>query len=220
MVPLRSLLFWLRQRLDRVNYLEPGAKIHTDSWISGSSLSSETVVGKGCNLYKATLVGKVDISRYTSLWGPDVYIGSGDYGVSIGSFCSVAHHVSIQEDFHNPQRTTTYFFEKNFLKEPPLPNSKISKGAIKIGNDVWIGAGAQILSGVYIGDGAIIAAGAVVTRDVPPYAIVAGNPATLIRYRFTPEIIEHLTELQWWSWSEEKLKNNASYLTLIHERPN
>ena len=219
MISLRPLLVSLRQRLDRVNYFESGAEIHLDSWVSGSSLSSETVVGKGCKLYKATVAGRVEISRYTSLWGPDIYVGSGECGVSIGSFCSIAHHVSIQESFHNPQRTTTYFFEKNFLKEPPLSNSEVSKGHIHIGNDVWIGAGAQVLSGVTIGDGAIIGAGAVVTRDVPSYAIVAGNPASIIRYRFSPEMIEHLMDLEWWNWSEDKLKNNASYLTQIHERP-
>ena len=77
---------------------------------------------------------------------------------------------------------------------------------VSIGNDVWIGARVIVLGGVTIGNGAVIGAGSVVTRDVPPYAVVAGTPARLIRYRFEEPVIRRLEELRWWDKPEEELK--------------
>ncbi|EKO3576514.1 CatB-related O-acetyltransferase [Vibrio metschnikovii] len=88
--------------------------------------------------------------------------------------------------------------------------------SVIIGNDVWIAAGAVITRGIKIGDGAVIGANAVVTKDVPPYAIVAGIPAKVIKYRFTPEIIQRLLDIQWWNWEEIKIKEN---FTLFSEQP-
>ena len=88
-----------------------------------------------------------------------------------------------------------------------------SRGNTVIGNDVWIGYGATIMAGVTVGDGAIIATKSVVTRDVPPYTIVGGNPAHEIRKRFTPEEIERLLELRWWDWPVEKITEQLSVLT-------
>jgi virginiamycin A acetyltransferase len=216
---VQSVLASLRDRLERVNRIGKGAHIESGAWISGSAISDDSHVSVGCKIYRAELTGEVRVGRYTSLWGPSLFLSGGDKGIQIGSFCSVAHHVSIQEQFHNAQRTTTYFVERNLLKRPEAPEAQISKGPIRIGNDVWIGAGAQVLSGVNIGDGAIIAAGAIVTRDVPAYAIVAGNPGRLVRYRFEPERIAHLLALQWWDWSEDKLRAEAAFLTEVWARP-
>jgi serine acetyltransferase len=83
------------------------------------------------------------------------------------------------------------------------------KGDIIIENDVWIGAKATIMSGVRIGNGAIVAAGSVVSKDVPPYAIVAGNPAKVVKYRFSDEQIKKLLSIAWWNWDEQKIKDNA-----------
>ncbi len=85
-----------------------------------------------------------------------------------------------------------------------LPN----KGDTIIGNDVWFGYGSTIMPAVKIGDGAIIGSKAVVTKAVPPYAIVAGNPAKIIKSRFTDEIIEELLKIKWWDWSKEKISRN------------
>lgn len=215
----QTILRALRDRLDRVNHIERGVRIDPGAWVSGSQIGGSCQIGTGCKLYRASLSGRVTVERYTSLWGPSVFVSGGGEGVQIGSFCSIAHHVSIQEQFHNPQRTTTYFIERNLLKCPEPAAALISKGPIRIGHDVWIGAGAQILSGATIGDGAIVAAGAIVTRDVEPYSIVAGNPAQLVRHRFTPDRIAQLLTLQWWHWSEERLRADAAILTQIHERP-
>ena len=83
------------------------------------------------------------------------------------------------------------------------------KGDIKVGNDVWIGATSTIMSGITIGDGAIIGAGSMVTKNVPPFAIVAGNPSKIVKYRFTEEQIEKLLQISWWDWEEDKIKDNA-----------
>lgn len=215
----QTLLGALRMRLDRVNTVARGALIAPDAWVSGSDIGSGCQIATGCKIYQATLSGQVKVARYTSLWGPSIFVSGGGLGVEIGSFCSIAHHVSVQEQFHNSQRTTTYFIERNLLNQPEPPEALVSKGPIRIGHDVWIGAGAQVLSGVAIGDGAIIAAGAIVTRDVAPYAVVAGNPARLIRYRFGPDRIAQLLDVKWWHWSEERLRSNAAFLTEIHDRP-
>lgn len=106
---LRLVLLAARQRLDRVNAIDRAANISPEAWVSGCTIGPDVSVGNGCKLYRATLVGKVSISRYTSLWGPEIYAGAGEHGISVGSFCSIAHHVSLQEVFHNPQRTTTLF---------------------------------------------------------------------------------------------------------------
>jgi acetyltransferase-like isoleucine patch superfamily enzyme len=86
------------------------------------------------------------------------------------------------------------------------------KGNINVGNDVWIGAKSTIMSGVTIGDGAIIGSTATVAKDVPPYAIVVGNPAKVVKYRFTPAQIDGLLQIQWWDWEEEKIKEEGMAL--------
>jgi carbonic anhydrase/acetyltransferase-like protein (isoleucine patch superfamily) len=88
---------------------------------------------------------------------------------------------------------------------------KCEEERVIIGNDVWIGSHVLVKGGVKIGNGACVAAGSVVVKDVPPYAVVGGVPAKLIKYRFSQTIIDKLLELQWWNLSDEKLKNNISF---------
>jgi acetyltransferase-like isoleucine patch superfamily enzyme len=86
------------------------------------------------------------------------------------------------------------------------------RGDIVIGNDVWVTFGSYVLSGVTIGDGAVVATGGVVTKDIPPYAIVGGNPAKIIKYRHTDEQIAALLEIKWWDWPEQEIREAVPYL--------
>lgn len=134
----------------------------------------------------------------------------------IGKFCSIACGAKFIFNSANHTLTSlsTYpfpiFFEEWELDRKDVANAWDNKGNIVIGNDVWIGYEAVILSGVTIGDGAIIGTRAVVTKDVPPYTIVGGVPAKKIRKRFSDNVISELLKLQWWNWSENKIKKNIA----------
>ncbi|MBI5191628.1 MAG: CatB-related O-acetyltransferase [Nitrospirae bacterium] len=105
---------------------------------------------------------------------------------------------------HRTNWVTVYPFDVYFPDAKSRP-CNYSKGDVVIGNDVWIGQDAMILSGITVGDGAVVAARSVVTRDVPPYAVVAGNPARIIKYRFPDDVIERLSRMKWWDWPHEKV---------------
>ena len=96
--------------------------------------------------------------------------------------------------------------------EAAMPSSWPTRGDTTVGHDVWIGYGALIMPGVTIGDGAIIATASVVTKDVPPYAIVGGNPATVLRFRYDDATIARLVAVRWWDWSPEKVTRNVKAL--------
>ena len=132
--------------------------------------------------------------------------------LKIGKFCSIACGAKFlfTSGNHSMQSLSTYtfpiFYEEWGLDAKDIRSAWDNTGDITIGNDVWIGYEAVILSGVTIGDGAIVGARAVVTKDVPPYTIVAGVPARPIRKRFDEETIAKLQALRWWDWDEERLK--------------
>lgn len=127
-------------------------------------------------------------------------------GLKVGAYCSFAAEVEILlGGNHRHDWVTTYPFPNRDARYAHLPPSAATRGDIVIGNDVWVGRGAMILSGVKIGDGAVIAARAVISRDVEPYAIVGGNPAKHIRFRFSPEQIAALQRIAWWDWPEPRV---------------
>ena len=113
---------------------------------------------------------------------------------------------------HDYNNVSSAFLKYKFkLIEKGIPPTR-SKGDIVIGNDVWIGSDVHIMSNVNIGDGAVIATGAIVTKDVPPYAIVGGNPAKIIKYRFTKKQIKKLLKIKWWDWSIWKVYDNIDLI--------
>lgn len=156
------------------------------------------------------LNGCIEIGDYTTLNGPNTDIYSAINKVKIGNFCSIARNVSIQEDNHKINKVSTYFINYNLFNKADDQSSE-SKGSIVIENDVWIGTQCVILSGAHISNGAVVAANSVVTGFIPPYAVVAGSPARVIKYRFPDAIIAKFLDLKWWDWSEEKLLKNRKF---------
>lgn len=155
--------------------------------------------------------GVVKIGEYTK-GSPRIFSWRTDDVLIVGKFCMFGcDSIVVLGGEHDLSRVSCYGFKSAFsgLKGDNLDGT--SKGPVIIGNDVWVGGRTTILSGVTIGDGAIIAAGSVVTRDVFPYAIVAGVPAKVLRYRFSPTQIRKLLQIAWWNWSKEKLIANMQY---------
>lgn len=141
---------------------------------------------------------------------------SADGKLIIGCFCSIAKNVLVQlGGNHRMDWGSTYpfpAFSNKWKGVDPTLKYAWSKGDVIIGNDVWIGRNVTILSGVKIGDGAVIGCGCIVSKDIPPYAIVVGNPCEIKKYRFTPEQIEKLLKIKWWEWSDEKIDDNLNLI--------
>ena len=124
--------------------------------------------------------------------------------VKVGSFCSIAPTAVVCIDGNHRMDTfSTFPFHIFSQTQNPETWKPWGKETPTIGNDVWIGADVLILSGASIGDGAVVASRSVVTKPVPPYAVVAGNPARIVKYRFDPETIRALLELKWWDLPDE-----------------
>lgn len=133
---------------------------------------------------------------------------SPDASVSIGNFCSFGPEVMIFSKADHPLDLPSTFPLRTKLLTPDQDNrDAVTKGPVTIGHDVWVGARAVILSGVTIGNGAVIGAGAVIAKDVAPYAVMTGNPATEIKKRFGDEQVAALQKIAWWDWPEDKIRS-------------
>ena len=170
-------------------------------------------------------------SQHSSIW--NTHIGKYSYGPlcrdhalikSIGNFCSFAlgadvvpnhemNYITTHPMLYAGQNYTNIKLEYSTFKNSPgyfdgvSPHDTVTKRKRSIiGNDVWLGRNVIITNGANIGNGVIAGAGAVITKDVPDYAVVAGVPARIIRYRYTPEQIEALNKIQWWNWSDDEIR--------------
>ena len=156
---------------------------------------------------------------------PQYKIGRETYGIpkihswgegaslEIGSFTSIAPGVQIfLGGEHRPDWVTTFPFNVLWEEATTFKGHPKTKGNVKIGNDVWIGAEAIIMSGVTVGDGAVIGARAVITKDIPPYSIAVGNPGAVVKSRFDKKTIDDLLTIKWWNWSDAKIKQALPYL--------
>jgi acetyltransferase-like isoleucine patch superfamily enzyme len=147
--------------------------------------------------------------------GSHAYVGAHSQVqyATVGSYVSIGPEVRIGLGGHPVHLVSTYpsFYASNASTVVPLNSSlRVEEYArVTVGNDVWIGARAMVMDGVEIGHGAVVAAGAVVTKNVPPYAIVGGVPARLIRYRFPPDVIGALLRIGWWNWPYDLVRQRA-----------
>jgi acetyltransferase-like isoleucine patch superfamily enzyme/SAM-dependent methyltransferase len=164
---------------------------------------------------------QIVVGEYTYADGPVNFILSNpEDKIEIGRFCSIGSNISILgggEHYLNRVTTFPLRFLSTFNDSVFHNVDARTKGVTRIGNDVWIGRGVTVLSGVTIGNGAVVGAESVVTQNVPDYAIVAGNPAQVIRYRFSQDTIEYLLEFQWWNWDIEKV---LEHVELLYQNPN
>jgi len=136
-------------------------------------------------------------------FNPQVRVGNFSSIADKVTFCGAINHAWVG----NKKLVAVYPFTHAFPGVPVLES--YSRGEIIIGNDVWIGSEAWIMDGVKIGDGVVIGARAVVTKDVPPYAVMVGNPGRISHYRFTPEQIEKLLKIKWWNWEDSVIKERV-----------
>lgn len=199
-----------------------------------SHLGDAVVIGHGARVVSSTLGARCLIEDHSELYGctlasdvavqprctlSDVRIGRFSYvareawlsGVTIGAFASIGPRTLLGCGDHpsNLVSTAPVFFStrRQCGATFATADASVERRTVALGHDVWLGAQVFVRDGVSIGNGAIVAAGAVVTIDVPPYAIVGGVPAKLIRYRFSADAIRRLQAVQWWHWDEPRLRS-------------
>lgn len=197
-----KIINYIRNRCsDHHIIVDPSASIGR-----GTSFFGDVEIGPNVSItWYCDLRGDIQIRKGTNLNGRNKIIGD----ISIGRFCAIAPRARIRTTSHPTHRPS---MQSEFNDMLGISTKSRDLGEpVTIGNDVWICADAKILSGVTVGDGAIIAANSVVVNDVEPYSFVAGNPAEHKKYRFDTHTREQLLELEWWNWTEEKIRKNEEF---------
>lgn len=195
---------WLDHTMLKENVTNPNIEVGDFTYYSGyyHKENFEDV----CVRY---LLGDGSTKNYEEIFGEDFIFDK----LKIGKFCSIGSGASFMlagNQGHNHRWISAYPFNPAIFSN--ARDGFETKGDTIIGNDVWIVSEAIIMPGVKIGDGAVIAARAVVTRDIAPYTVVGGNPARMIRKRFSDKDIEKLLEIQWWTWNVKKINEAVPYI--------
>ncbi len=201
--------------IDEFSKVPLSCQIATEAEIMESSLDEEVAVESYTQVLHSKLGRKVQLGRSNSILysqlGRYCYTGQNTTirNAKLGRFNSISWNVSIGGNTHDMNKVTTH----SFLVYPKWgmggnSNWQSVKEECNLENNIWVGAGVNILRGVTIGSGAIIGAGTVVTKDVPPYAVVVGNPGRIIRMRCPEEIIEKMLEIAWWDFPIEVIRDN------------
>lgn len=185
---------WIKHKLMSFKYRRKNPTLR----MFRGTLAYDCTFGEHNIIYDDAVLVSVEMGSYS-------YVGGRCrlQNCKIGKFCSIGAEVLIGLGVHPLHYKSTHpgFYAKDssyYGFEPEYKNEFPEYKPVTIGNDVWIGTRAIILDGVHIGDGAVVGAGAVVTKDVPPYAVVGGVPAKVIKYRFNPETISQLLQEKWW----------------------
>ncbi len=173
-------------------------------------VSSNNHLDKKTVIYRNAKIRGSEVGAYSYI-SPNTVIEN----AQIGRFCSISDHCRIGMGTHNTNQISTspIFTQKVNGTKARWVDKNVNDSpfrTVRVGNDVWIGSRAMILGGVTVGDGAVVGAGAVVTKDVPAYAIVAGVPAKVIKYRFPDRLIELLMDFKWWYYPEDVLREHIS----------
>jgi chloramphenicol O-acetyltransferase type B len=171
----------------RKSSIHPSSKIEAGSNVVFSRFDRYSFCGYDCDIFYA------EIGSFTSIANQ----------VVIGGARHPMEWVGMSPVFYRGRDSVRKKFSQHELSRPRITS---------VGHDVWIGRSAIIMSGVKIGNGAVVGAGAIVTKDVPPYAIVAGNPAKLIRFRFSPDLISSLEDSNWWLLGDDRIEYLARYI--------
>ncbi|MBQ3344272.1 MAG: hypothetical protein IJG84_20405, partial [Kiritimatiellae bacterium] len=195
------------------------AKVYRNAAVVDSCLGERVIIGDDTTCARCIIGNNVAINRRSYI--NDSSIGCYSYcGINttinfskVGKYCSFARNVDVGGFDHDYRKVTTlprFRFEQ--LKSGEIPKPDDHRDRCIVGNDVWIAAGAQVLHKARVGHGAIVGGGAVVTKDVPPYAIVCGVPAKIIGFRFEKSIIDALLEIKWWDWPQEVVERELEML--------
>lgn len=199
----KKSLFELFINLYRIFKANKSSKISYLSFVDNNS-----IIGEKSRIYRFNIITNSSIGSYTYV-APSVKINN----TKIGMFCSIASGVKMGLGKHPTNFISTspaFYSLKNALGYTFVEKNSFEEYSnITIGNDVWIGADVIILDGVEIGDGAIIAAKSLVSKNVPPYSIVGGVPAKILKYRFCDITIQKLQKIKWWEFPLDKLKKSA-----------
>lgn len=199
------------QWTEKNNYIHPAAILNDETILEGNNSIYERANVAGAKLGRGTYIGHDCNMTY----------------VSIGRYCSISWDVDTAVGEHPIKRVSMHpafysareFCGMNFCQSPDFEEFRYSDKPyyITIGNDVLIGPRVIIAGGVRIGDGAVIRAGSFVTKDVPPYAVVMGNPGEIVKYRFEPEDIEFLQRLKWWEKDDQWLAEHNRCFSSVKE---